>query len=523
MLVFIPILMLFLAPLVIVVLTRLGIRSGYLWFLALGTAVVAWVLILVSGTQIPMRILLMQWTPAALFSTTPTLLLDDISWTYAAVMASFPLAVLLSDSIRAADIDPDAWATSLAMTGLGLLAVLAANPLTLMLAWVVMDLSETFMLLQRVATSEHRERVVVAFSVRLLGILLVLIANMVAVSRATLLIFESIPAGVSGIMLLAVGIRLGVLPPHQPFFQEPPLRRGLGTIVRLMPVASSLVVLTRLAQVGVPPSWQPILLTAAVFGLLYAAFAWVQAEDELDGRPYWILGMATLALIAAIFRLPEASLAWSLALILPGGVLFLTSYRTRLVTVLGLLGLIGFSLFPFTPTWRAGMLYSQVGIPLSILFLLAHALLMVGYIRHLFNMPQKSDDIEPWMTIVFPVGLAVLLGTHWGVALSRGALQNPDTQILSLIWWAGALAFAIALVFVFARNREIALPPRLTSGVRVLLSLEWIYRMFWWLYRSLGRLFSSISSILEGEGGIMWAMLIIILLIAFLSQQGAGG
>jgi len=184
-------------------------------------------------------------------------------------------------------------------------------------------------------------------------------------------------------------------------------------------------------------------------------------------------------------------------------------------------GLLGFSLFPYTPTWRAVMLYDQIGIVLSIIFILAHALLMAGYLRHLFNMPAKSEAVEPWMRVVFPVGLVVLMGVHWGVALNQG-LVGISAPLLSLSWWAGVFAFAVVLVLIYARTREIALPAPITSGIQSLLSLEWIYRLFWWFYRSIGRLFTSISSILEGEGGILWAVLILILLIVLLSQQGAG-
>lgn len=517
----VSIFVLFLIPLVIVVLGRFDVRTGYLWFLALGGAVIAWALVLFSRSQMPMQIILMQWKPETLFSTTPTLLLDDISWIYAAVITSFPLAVLLTDVIQATDIDADVWATSLAMTGLGLLAVLAENPLTLMLAWVIMDLSETFMLLQRVATSEHRERVVVAFSVRLLGILVVLIANVVSASRETILVFESIPPEVSGIILIAVGLRLGVLPPHQPFFQEPPLRRGLGTIVRLIPVASSLVVLTRLAKVGVPLNWQPFLIVAAVFGALYGSFAWSQAENELDGRPYWILGISAFVLVATIYQLPQASLAWGLALLLSGAVLFLTSYRDRIISVLVIVGFLGISMFPFTPAWMGGSVYNQSGLVLIIVLVIAHALLMLGYFRHLSNLPQKSENILSWMAIVSSIGLLMMIITHWGISAVQGLIQQQNSY-LSPGWWAGVFAIVGAAIVMVARRREIATPPQVTNTIRSLLSLEWMYRVFWWIYRSASRLFAYISSILEGEGGVLWAMLILILLIAILSQQGMG-
>lgn len=518
----ISILLLFIIPIIILIVERFEVRAGYLWLLAMLGAATAWLMILFSRSPEPLTITLMLWKPEYLFSASPALLLDEISWTFGAALAVFPLAVLLIDVVQFADVDPTGWATSLAMTGLGLLAVFAENPITLMLAWAVMDMSETLMLLLRVSTSGQRERVVVALSVRLSGIFLIVIAIQQAISLGNAFSFDSIPPEVSGLLLLAAGLRLGVLPPHQPFFQEPPLRRGLGTIVRLVPVASSLVILARLAQVGVPLSWQPYLLAVAVISALYGAYAWVQAPNELDGRPFWILGMATIALVSTIFRLPTASIAWGLALLMSGGVLFLTSNRTRFVSLLSLVGILGASAFPFTPAWAGGQLYNNVGIMLLLVFVLAHAMLVLGYVRHVMQHTPSLEDVESWMLIVYPLGLLLLIMTHWGIAWSQGLASQPGISVLSFGWWGGVTAIGVVAVIMFLRRREISLPSSVSTSLGNLLSLEWIYRILWWLFRTLSQTFSAISQILEGEGGILWSILMLILLISLVVQQSGG-
>ncbi|MBC8504852.1 MAG: hypothetical protein ISR58_12645 [Anaerolineales bacterium] len=523
MMISISILILFITPIIILIVERFELRAGYLWLLAMVGAATAWLLILFSRSQAPLLISLMQWKPEALFSASPTLLLDDISWIFAAALSVFPLAVLLTDVVHFADVDPSGWAATLAMTGLGLLAVFAENPITLVLAWAVMDLSETLMLLLRVSTSEQRERVVVALSVRLIGILLIVIATQQARSIGDTLAFNSIPPEVSGLLLLAAGLRLGVLPPHQPFFQEPPLRRGLGTIVRLMPVASSLVILARIAQVGVPLTWQPYLLAVAVISALYGAYAWVQSPNELDGRPFWILGMAAIALVSTIFRLPTATIAWGLALLMSGSVLFLTSNRTRFVSLLSFVGILGASAFPFTPAWAGGLLYSNSGVILMFVIIIAHALLVLGYVRHVLQPSRSLEDVEPWMLIVYPIGLILLMATHWGIAWSQGLANPPGDLVLSFGWWGGVIAFGVVAILMIFRRREISLPSSVSTSLGSILSPEWIYKILWWLFRNLSRTFSAISQILEGEGGILWSILMLILLISLVAQQSVGG
>jgi hypothetical protein len=43
-------------------------------------------------------------------------------------------------------------------------------------------------------------------------------------------------------------------------------------------------------------------------------------------------------------------------------------------------------------------------------------------------------------------------------------------------------------------------------------------RVFWSMYHSLSRLSSTLSTTLEGEGGIMWTLLFLALLISFLTR-----
>lgn len=519
----ISILLLFIIPIIILIAERFELRPGYLWLLALVGAAAAWLMVLFSRSQAPLVISVMQWKPDSLFSASPTLLLDEISWTFGVALGVFPLAVLLIDVVQFADVDSNGWAAGLAMTGLGLLAVFAENPITLLLAWAVMDLSETLMLLLRVSTSGQRERVVVALSVRLIGILLVVIATIQSISLGKTVVFNAIPPEISGLLLLAAGLRLGVLPPHQPFFQEPPLRRGLGTIVRLTPVASSLVILARIASVGVPLSWQPYLLLVAVISALYGSYAWVQAPNELDGRPFWILGMATIALVSTIFQLPAATIAWGLALLMTGGILFLTSNRTRFVSILSFVGILGASAFPYTPAWAGGELYSNSGIMMPIILILAHALLVSGYARHVIRHTPDLEDVEQWMLIVYPIGLILLIMTHWGIAWSQDLASQSGDSILSFGWWGGVISIGVVAIFMLFRRQQVSLPVSVSTTLGSLLSPEWIYRILWWLYRNLSRAFSAISQILEGEGGILWSILMLILLISLVIQQSGGG
>jgi hypothetical protein len=60
-----------------------------------------------------------------------------------------------------------------------------------------------------------------------------------------------------------------------------------------------------------------------VLALLYGAWQWLSAPDELLARPYWLIGMGSLSLLAALRGSQAGSVAWGVGLILYGGLVFL--------------------------------------------------------------------------------------------------------------------------------------------------------------------------------------------------------
>ncbi|MBU0511428.1 MAG: hypothetical protein KJ638_06980, partial [Chloroflexi bacterium] len=83
------------------------------------------------------------------------------------------------------------------------------------------------------------------------------------------------------------------------------------------------------------------------------------------------------------------------------------------------------------------------------------------------------------------------------------------------------LGLAAALMALFRRN--LVPSTKMTSVLWDVFSLTWLYRLFWWLYRSLSTVVANIALILDGEGGVLWAVLILILLVTIIIQQGWGG
>lgn len=501
-------------------LTRPNYR--YYWLLAVTGSLFAWLSLLFLRFRLPITLDLLAWQPVSLFPVSPALLLDRISWPYALALSTLALAAILTDISRSTETKLGNWVGSLAFTALGILAALAGNPLTLMLTWAALDLIELVILITRVNQDEPRQQVFVTYSARVAGIFALVAAT--GVSRQFPASFAYIAPQSSIFLLLAAGLRLGVFPLHLPILEQGPFERGLSTLFTLVPAGTSLMLLTRAATVTPSGSLSSALLVLTGLAILYASSSWVAAKDELSGRPFWLLAFAALAIAATLRGEQTASLAFGITGLLSGGLLFLYSTRQGNLIFLPLLSLIGASMLPLTPSWQGVRLYT-LSMPLTLLlFLPAQALLLLGYLRHALRRSEPPNQAERWIWIFYPAGLVVLPITHLLIAWIGNPLSRVETDWPDIIdSWPGLVVLGLSVGLVLAYQRGLRVPGRVIQITRHSLSLAWLYTLLWRLYRWLGRILEFVSQILEGEGGILWALLLLTVLLTLLAQQNLGG
>jgi hypothetical protein len=517
MFILLPILLMLLTALALMILRFVRPNFKYPWILAAGGATLALVGIFLWHVRLSQSISLAPWQPVTLFFFSPTWLADGISWPYALSLAALAAAVIWTSVVRK-EKDPAAWAGTLLLTALGILAVAAENPLTLILAWSSIDLAELLIMLRSTEGEQQNQGVVIAFAARVAGTGLVLWANLVSAAGGILMNFRATPASTGIFLLIAAGLRLGVLPLHLPYLKENVLRRGFGTCLRLVSAAASLSLLARIPANALKSSLPPYLFFLAAVAALYSGWMWLRASDEILGRPFWVLGMASLSVAASLRGNPTGSIGWGVMLILGGGLLFLFSARQRSTIWLPLLGLWGLSALPFSPSasvWQTGNQNSWLFV---LPFLPAQALLMAGFMRHALNPGESSLESQArWTKILYPTGLfllaaiVILLGL-WGWDGARN-LGQWWTAIIANILAAGFTALALTVLVRF-------LPARSSSQWTRIFRLERLYHILATIYDFFRRIAEIITSSLEGEGGLLWSLLLLALILSLLSTPG---
>jgi hypothetical protein len=574
MLILLTIFLLLLIPFAMLIIRMVQPKFSIQGFLAVLGVLAGWLMVLLARQDIPRTITLLHWQPVIFFPDSPSLLFDDVSWYFAFGVITLALSSIVTsiahlgqsyknnqslgeNKIEVVEIQEQtenktsptkpsthtenksssnwqSWAGILILTSLGLVAVTAGNMLTILLAWAALDILELFLLLGLDLQSKSRERVILSFSLRVGGIGMVLVAGIDAWSYGVSLAFNSIDEITSIYLILAVCLRLLVLPLQHRIILQHSKMNEFNTIFHMVPVAASLILVVRIANFGIMGPITPYLLGFVALVGLYAGIRWMSSEDELKGLTYWMLGIASMAIASAILNLPYASIAWSIACLLSGGLIFSFFIHHKNLIPIAFLGFVCFSTLPFSPTWLGTELYTMAGSPSSIItpflsyllsfsFFLTFSLFLAGYIRYILRgiipyVEQLEVHTERWVWFLFPIGLIFIIAAHFLI----GVMLYPELKRIPILGWViGAVAVVISGIIWYLHihyvqgNIQRILRPAPSFATKFL-SLEWLFQFFGSIFHSLSRFIDLISTILEGDGGILWAFVLFALIFVFL-------
>ncbi len=200
---------------------------------------------------------------------------------------------------------------------------------------------------------------------------------------------------------------------------------------------------------------------------------------------------------------------------LVGGTLFISSDHRAWLNRLLLIGAWSISALPLSLTavaWNnpSGMLNWALPI-----LLIAQGLLLAGFLHHIV-LPSSRPPLEAQPAragSAYPVGIAVLLVLQVLLALWGwvGALEVGP-------WLAGGAAAALGLAFFWAVPRFSGLKPAAAwLPRRSPPSMTGIYQDVKTIFSGLMRVSETITDVLQGESGIIWSLVLLILFVTLIA------
>jgi hypothetical protein len=527
MLVIAPVIILFMSAAVITLMQRSRPGFGYSWLLAVSVALLVWFFMLAMRWVELEPVSLAVWQIGSSRAGNLRFRLDPQSWPYAFSLVSILVAVMLSAPARLQmQTSPSAWAGSLAVTAAGVLSVISDNPLTVALTWTGVDLIEVMLMLGSPAGRRLSLRTVAAFAGRVTGTMLIVWAMALSRSQGVSLIsLEFVSPQVGLTLLLAAGLRLGVLPLYLPYSRELPMRRGLGTVLRFVSPAASLALLNHLPDLVIPYQWAVFLSGLTALAALYGAGMFLASRNELDGRPYWLIALASFAIACVVRGRSSPSLAWGTAMLLSGSLLFLHSFRYRFFFLLPLVGFIGLTGVPFTPSafgWP-GLVVFPFNL-LDMIFIASHVLILLGYLRHTLRPETAAEITDRWVWVVYPVGMLLIVAAQWLIGV-----DGWPTAVSGDAWWAGlvSLGGAALLAAIFRgpfagrpRGWMQVVRDRLGGPLGRVFRLDWAYQVIFGIYGMLERVVRLVVLVVDGDGGVLWLLLVLAILLSLTMIPG---
>ena len=473
----------------------------HVWWAALVTILTA---TLLTAAAVPLHGRMATWRWPMAGGLSLRWQLDAQTWPWAMTALVMLLALSLADAVRSARGagEGSGWAGVLLAGAVAVPAVLAASPWTLATGWALLDLAVLAADLGRFERPLRRSGVVWAAFGRAAtwlaaGVVAVLLPH--RPQEAMLLWFVAL-----ALRLLLAALEPGVVPSDRP-----PWRLAWGAVHLLSVLAAAGWAAN---QTWVAP---PALLNALGIMALWGTWRWQRTRAALWQLAGSGVAFGGVALMAAARGLPAATWAWGILAVFPVlGVMMAPNRRRMMWPFLALLAG-GLVLWPFTPASAAVALWQPPFQGWMLFPWLVLAGNMAAVVMQLLTLPASAEPLPREQQAFSVLAMTVWVVAFWGWQFWPVASQ-ADVALWQQ-WVPGAAALAAAVV-AWQISRRIDL--RITYAETLVRrgTAQLAGRAFWAVYRLMGRFLRFFSLLLEGDGGVLWALVLLVMLAVLLQR-----
>lgn len=528
----VPVGVLLAAGVIILLINRGNSNIGAAWFAAILAAAFAlgWTVSLFFRPDInilPLSDVVSTYSGASspLVSGTGFFVLDGISFPYMlGVSALLVVLLLTSASYIEAQTAPRVWFFYLLIAAIGYLSVSANDMKMIIYGWVIFDGIDLAVQYIRSRPNTIPRSFLSAVAVRFIGTLLA--ASSLALSNSEspsdFRGFISLNGG--AYLLTACALRMGIMPVSQPYSEMSDSRVGLGTMLRLVSVLTVMPVMSRIPLTGLRQDLVFLLFFAGTFASVAGAVGWLLSENSFSGITYAVLAVCGMTFICALRGDQEALIIWGVSIALTCAPLSLHQVHNPFMNVLVCLVVLCFSGLPYTPNavgWF-GLTNGPYKL-LDIMFILVMIFLIGGAFLHIFRSEgRKFSELEPWMRSVYPIGFVISIAVHVFISVisfqqrfSMGVIPASAAAFL------GGILLTLFVRFMPESRRTQntaawgqALLSLFWRGMQRLLDMDWLIFIGRWGGRTVRRAFLALSLMLENNGGLIWELILMVILIA---------
>jgi len=446
-------------------------------------------------------------------STYPTYtwLIDSTSLPIILVMVMLAVTILVIKNEK-----PDFYQLSwnLLLIGLGIFASSSSNPYTVAATWSSLTLVEILM------TQPHKEKVdhnsTFLLGMRLFELFLILWASVISRVTNGLDNFRNIGLNAGIFLILACVLRIGLFPT---LFEKSIKHSGVNSSLtfRMVCVAASFSLLARVLSGMTRSIWEIVLIV--LIGLLTVLMGILAlfATGHNSGRKLRLIGFGALALITILLNNPLGTAILGATYILIE--LFIHIFNpVKSIPFLVEISLLFLYLtgLPFSTTFRIWNNQSGVSNLWLIPCLVGYIILLAGIFKQYryisirsIGMPQSPGQNRRFTFLelsVIPLYMLII------------GYSRISTKITGFQWGIGVAISILTIILFLVSPKLIDIQPRFRS-----FKIDSLQNIFTEttskLFQTLSKLVHLFTSILEGDGGVLWSIVILVLFISLLTRN----
>jgi hypothetical protein len=405
------------------------------------------------------------------------------------------------------------WIQTLAFSSAAWAALLSANAWTVLISWTILDMLE--LISQLIFGHIRTDQFLLFYLSKFIGsIVLVLV-----ISRA----YQASPQNLLGgpILNFGVWVLLAVFLHARVFIQwkisdDPKLQEKPNLLIQIFLFLPHFFLLSQVPNIGINPLLRITLKTLMFVGASIFAFNWYVKRGSKSGFHHLI---ASLAFISAFLFLSEnqQGLTYFLITLLPMSWIILAEDRPTFLTPLWIVGILMLSGFPFTPQYAAfeNLILNNKYVE-SAVMTLPSTLIMAGLFQSIRKPSGNINRLEKFNQTLYIFGLAFPMV---GIILVLWSYR----PVFNLVYfWFGTLHIFLFVCFTYIGNRNKDLLSKYSIKGSVVLQLPDFFRrlkvIFKGMIEIIGAGLEYGARLLEEEGGVLWSIVFLSLLLSILAS-----
>jgi formate hydrogenlyase subunit 3/multisubunit Na+/H+ antiporter MnhD subunit len=493
----------------------------------------------------PVETLVSTWKPLSVFGAPVSLRVERLDWLAGLIAALIALSTSAASLVYPGRRRFGLCAAGLGMTAMIIASAFSANLLTLALAWGLFDAFYSTMLLAQGKSGESVRRAAFVIALNGAATLCIGIAALILnqASQSQYWHLTILPETARGLLAVAAVLRLGLYPLSQWLPIDRRDAPGRAALLYVMPSLVGLYMLIRLGSLNALPEGTWLAWLGAISMLAGGVLAWWRGQSH-DVLPYVsVSGVGAVVLAGSLTDMPGSVLvsgaaSWALAITVfsIGRSLDMRApwwsigHALAIATFAGLPASLGFAL----RTNLVAGVASSGNWPLILVSLIAETLTFGAIVRLALTPATDEAPTHRLRLIAYAAGIGLAaLPIFLLPALARSVVPEVTPPAFEIVLSKlGALGGVLIVLPIFLAGLLIwrgGLPSPAVGGgdsrfvSRVDLSrivgLDWLYRIVYWVVNTVARSLRGFASLIEGEGALLWAILILI--AAYVVWSGA--